>query len=129
MRATEVPPGFPIASVTRTIDYGKARLGNRDVWLPRTAEDIVEHRDHRTSINRTEFSHCRQYGAVSSLSFESPPPGSDDAATGDPITARVTIDVRGKTGLLVPKGALAIFRKERPDSTPCLRASTAPSPV
>ncbi len=53
VRATEVPPGFPIASVTRTIDYGKARLGNRDVWLPQTAEDIVEHRDHLTSINRT----------------------------------------------------------------------------
>jgi hypothetical protein len=135
VRATGIPPDFPLRSVTTTIDFAPVTIQNRAQWLAQSAEDVLVNADGTTSINRTSFSHCRQYAARTTISFD-PGAGSrvsgaeaaagrpvqlepglrmeleleteirpDSAVVGDPILARLASDVRHGGRLIAPKGS------------------------
>jgi hypothetical protein len=135
VRATGIPPDFPLRSVTTTIDFAPMTIQNRVQWLAQSAEDVLVKADGTTSINRTSFSHCRQYSASTTISFDpgagskvpSGPaaagarvqlePGlridlvleteirSESAVVGDLILARLASDVRHGGKLIAPKGS------------------------
>jgi hypothetical protein len=135
VRATGLPADFPLRSVTTTIDYSRVIIQNRVQWLAQSAEDVLVKADGGTSINRTSFSHCRQYSASTTISFDpgarsgaaSGPaePGArvqierglrmdlvleteirpESNAVGDPILARLASDVRHGGRLIAPKGS------------------------
>jgi hypothetical protein len=135
VRATGIPADFPLRSVTTTIDFAPVSIQNRVQWLAQAAQDVLVNADGTTSINRTSFSHCRQYSASTTISFDpgagstvsSGPAGggarvqlepglridlvlenelrSESAVVGDPILARLASDVRYGGKLIAPKGS------------------------
>jgi hypothetical protein len=130
MYADDLPPGFANTAAFTWIDYARIQLGSRDILLPQTAGLVLDERPAKRNLNVLAFSHCRQYSAESSLSFDagkapslSPPPSSTGkkqqlpsgivltlqlttpidsrtTAVGDPLTAITTSDVNH-----IPKGA------------------------
>jgi len=72
IRATGLLPLFPLSEVANTIDYARVYLTNRPVLLPQSGELRITQTDGSRRVNRTQFSHCRQYAAESSISFGSP---------------------------------------------------------
>jgi hypothetical protein len=135
VRATGIPPHFPLLSVTTTIDFAPVTIQNRVQWLAQSAEDVLLKADGTTSINRTSFSHCRQYSASTTISFDHAAgstvssglghavarvqlePGlridlvleselrPESAVLGDAILARLASDVRYGGRLIAPKGS------------------------
>lgn len=141
--ATDIPADLPLAEMVSRIDYGRMRIQTADVWLPQAAEVLLVDASGKHSLNRIEFSHCRQYSSSSILSFPSVETGSvEPAATGvaaksdapagllitmklsaeidsqgalvgDLITARLEADVLRKGSVVFPKGAVARGRIRR----------------
>lgn len=139
--AAEIPPDLPIAAVTNTMGYARVRIGSADLLLPQSAELILTMVTGEENRNRIEFSHCREFGANSMLTFEPPstvapasaapvneislPPGlrlpvhlanaidSENAAVGDAISAIVESRVEQKGAVPIPKGAMLHGRIRR----------------
>ncbi len=136
----EIPEELGVKRATTQIDYGKVRVGASDFLLPRRVEFVMRRADGSESRNRTEFSRCRQYVGQTEISFEEPGEAraedqrlvdldlparlsvetrleteidSDQAAIGDPVTARVSYPVRKGGKVIVPKGALLRGRVRR----------------
>jgi hypothetical protein len=112
------------------------RIGIEDFLLPQTAELHMVDREGSESINRTTFSHCRQYSGESRLLLDeeaeaianskapeperlldAPPKLTLDlslitdvvlrtTAVGDPVTAALQRPLKVGTGVTIPKGAL-----------------------
>jgi hypothetical protein len=117
------------------------RIGSADLLLPQSAELLLTMAAGDESRNRIEFSHCREFGANSMLTFETPstvtpapavpvdeislPPGlrlpvrlanaidSESAAVGDAISARVESRIEQKAATVIPKGAMLRGRIRR----------------
>lgn len=134
IHADGFPPDFPDTGASTTMDYGRVRIGARDVLLPQTAAVILDERSGARNRNVMEFSHCRQYAGEASIRFdvddsratsrlapenaESELPSGVSlrlrlsesidprtAATGDPVNAVLVSDVIEGGRTLVPKGA------------------------
>jgi hypothetical protein len=134
--AAEIPPDLPITAVKNTLDYARVHIASVDVLLPQSAELIVTEVTGHESRNRIEFSHCREFGSNTMLTFDLPstttpapavplneislPQGvrlpvrlahaidSESAAVGDAVSAVVESRVEQKGGAVIPKGA--VFR-------------------
>jgi len=70
MNADEFPPTLPVTEMTTSINYMRTRLGNDfAVLLPRTAEFRLLMHSGEINHNRIEFTHCRVFGAASTINF------------------------------------------------------------
>lgn len=93
--AGDIPPGLPLVSMTTRIDYGRFRIHDEDVSLPQSAEVAVV-TETRHSLNRIEFSHCRQYAGETAISFDPATPG------GGPVAAAAKVDIEIPAGVMLP---------------------------
>ena len=69
VHADEIPPALPIAENATTVNYARMRLGERDMLLPVSGDYWQSKFSGEESHNRIEFTHCRLFGAQSSISF------------------------------------------------------------
>jgi hypothetical protein len=127
----------PIASISESIHFARARVGLADFLLPQNDELTIADREGTENRNVIEFTGCREYTSQSSISFDAEPkaatdtkassedlqlPGgipldlklespivSDDSAVGDPIMARLNRTVNS-VGISIPKGAVVSGR-------------------
>jgi len=88
MNADTIPPTLPVAEAVTSINYAQTRLSDTlAVLLPDRAEFLLVKDSGEVSHNRIEFTHCRSFGAESSLSFSAP-----GAAEPTPQFAAAAID-------------------------------------
>ena len=86
--ADDIPPALPIAKMVTTIDYARTRLSDElEVLLPQTADFLLVKNSGETSYNRIEFTHCRVFGADTSIDF-----GAPDAAQPRPSFGVASVD-------------------------------------
>lgn len=70
MNADEFPPTLPVTEMTTSINYMQTRLGNDlVVLLPQAAEFRLVMYSGEINHNRIEFTHCRVFGAASTIDF------------------------------------------------------------
>jgi hypothetical protein len=133
MDADNIPPAFKRRSVKIAIDYGLVAVGTGSFLLPRLT-DVRMVSDLKFEYRTiTRFSQCRQFLAESSISFEEKsveqaakrneasaalPAGMivetvlatpilrETASTGDLVEAEVRKEIKTKSGLVVPQGAI-----------------------
>jgi hypothetical protein len=72
IQADDIPPELGLAAATTRIDYGPVHIGSVDVLLPQSAEMTVRRDDGSDDRNTINFTHCKEYGASSVVSFEAP---------------------------------------------------------
>lgn len=71
MAADEFPPNLPVTEMTTSIDYARARISDGSaVLLPEAAELRLAKFSGEVDHNRVEFTHCRAFGAESTISFD-----------------------------------------------------------
>lgn len=70
LNADEFPPTLPVTEVTTSINYARTRLGDDlAVLLPETADIRLVKYSGEISHNRVQFTHCRVFGAESTIDF------------------------------------------------------------
>jgi hypothetical protein len=71
--AEDIPSTLPVAEMVTIIDYARTRLSDSlEVLLPQTADFRLVKDSGETSYNRIEFTHCRVFGADTSIDFGAP---------------------------------------------------------
>jgi hypothetical protein len=121
-----------VATLSETIHYGRARIGEADFLLPLDHELTVTDLEGKENRSFTRFTACRGYTAESSIAFDTEhraaavPPAkveewhlpdgvqlellletpirSEESAVGDAITARLDRAINS-SGVAIPKGA------------------------
>jgi hypothetical protein len=138
--ADDVPPYLGIDQVGNRIDYAPVRIGASNALLPQNGELSMRQIRGWESRNQLTFTHCREYGVETTLSFgevaESAAPSggtrnvelpaglqltirldtpidSEKALVGDPISGKVDVDARIKGKVVVQKDALVSGRLRR----------------
>ncbi len=134
MSADYIPREFGYRRVTRNLEFQPVRIGTNEVMLPSRAEFLTLDRNGEETRNEASFTGCREYTAESVVRFEESEPepvkpavseaagglpeqfeasleletpvDSDVAAIGDAVTMRLTRSIAGKSGVVVPKGAV-----------------------
>jgi hypothetical protein len=134
IQADDIPPELGLTAATTRIDYGPVHIGSVDVLLPQSAEMTVRRDDGSDDRNTINFTHCKEYGASSVVSFEAPnvvpsaaplpigeleiPAGlslatrldtaldSSSASPGDLVHARVEADIKHKGVVVIPKDTI-----------------------
>jgi hypothetical protein len=144
----DLPPELKLKSLTDRMAYSRARIGDGDFLLPEFSEIVLVDVDGQESRNRLKFAACHQFTGESVLTFGEPGPAGSStepaqkaelelpadlgltlslldpidtqtAATGDPVRAQLSSDLKFKGHLLLTKGAIAsgrISRLERHDN-------------
>ena len=70
MNADEFPPTLPVTEMTQSINYARTGLGDDlVVLLPETADIRLVKYSGEISHNRVQFTHCRVFGAESTIDF------------------------------------------------------------
>lgn len=70
LSASDIPPTLPLTELATSIHYGRTVLTNNlEVLLPETADVRLEKKSGEISQDQVEFTHCRVFGAESTLSF------------------------------------------------------------
>ncbi|HVY91959.1 MAG TPA: hypothetical protein VHA14_04385 [Bryobacteraceae bacterium] len=83
--AADIPPELPIISQTSSIDYGRVRIGDRDVLLPQRSDQDLLYTKTIESFSHMEFSQCRAYEAETTIHFgDAPDPQAQTAAPPPP---------------------------------------------
>lgn len=73
LNAYEIPPTLPLGALTIRIHYGRTVLGdNLAVLLPETADVRMAKNSGEISEDQVEFTHCRVFGAESTINFSAP---------------------------------------------------------
>jgi hypothetical protein len=140
--ADDIAPRVGVSEASDSIDYARVRIGDADFLLPQASELRMIDFAGNESLNRVQFSGCRQFTGQSFLSFgeapvsDSPAPetkvseirlpaglpinlklqtvlNSEKSFVGDPVTAVVSRNVKKGRTVVVPKGALASGRITR----------------
>lgn len=75
MRADEIPPSLPISESVTVIHYARMRLGEREATMPVSGDYRLTRISGEESHNVMEFTHCRLFGAESSINFGAPAQG------------------------------------------------------
>jgi hypothetical protein len=70
VNAAEIEADFPISATHLSIGYAKALLGSKTVLIPQRSDLLVTNSDGALEHNLVQFSHCREYGADSAISFD-----------------------------------------------------------
>ncbi len=133
VRAAEISPKLRLDAVTALIEYRDVRIGTREIRLPESAQFRLQSRSGSEKINAIAFSHCRTFGATSTLvddpesgrAIHAPPqdvklkdvpaglavaielvtPITRELAVGSPIMGRVRSDVRKNGKRVIPAGS------------------------
>lgn len=143
--ADDLPPKLGLDQASTTMEYRRARIGERDFLLPASSELSMISLNGDENRNRIQFSGCRQYSGESVLSFGEAPASLEpepvkvekatlevpvnlefeatldaaldtgDAMIGDPITATLNGPLKHKHNVLFPKGAKLLGRIVRMD--------------
>jgi hypothetical protein len=88
LNADDFPPTLPVTEATTSISYARTRLGdNLVVLLPESAEFRLVKYSGEIIQNRIEFTHCREFGAESTINFN-----VSDSAEQTPRFAAASID-------------------------------------
>jgi hypothetical protein len=115
LNADGIPPSLALAELATSIRYGRTLFADyHDVLLPQTADVRLVKRSGEISTSQVEFSHCRVFGAKSSINFTAPDPASGSSAEPatnaalDPLPAdiEIKIDLRSRISVDTPVGAL-----------------------
>jgi hypothetical protein len=69
MHADDIPPSLPIKESVTTARYARMKLGERDLLLPVSGEYWQTKFTGEESHNKIAFTHCRLFGAESSIRF------------------------------------------------------------
>ncbi len=73
MNAGDFPPTLPVTEMKTVITYARTVLSDRlEVLLPDTADVRLVKQSGEISHNRVGFTHCRVFGAESSIDFNAP---------------------------------------------------------
>jgi hypothetical protein len=115
LHADSFPPTLPVVELTTNIDYGRTNLGeNLSALLPEAA-DIREVRSSgEINHNLVEFTHCRTFGAESTISFDSAP----TAAAPGPAIAPSDATLRPlPSGLMIPVSLSSRITSDMPVGT------------
>jgi hypothetical protein len=138
IQADDIPYAVGVVAAATRIDYGPVRIGAADVLLPQSAEMTMLLPDDWQDRNDIAFTHCKEYGVDSAISFDAPsalptvappPPkeieipaglvlatrletalDSNTAGRGDRVRARLETDVKYKGAVLVPQGTTVTGR-------------------
>jgi hypothetical protein len=141
--AIEIPPSLPILSQGSVIDYGRVRIGDRDILLPQRADEDLALSKDAESFSHIEYSQCRSFETETTIRFGDdstpqsdapaiPPPApaepipallkvtlelttpiSGKDIVGTLIKARVSSNVNQKGKLVLPAGAVVHGRIRR----------------
>ncbi len=149
--ADDIPPDLELTEATDAVEYSRVRIGTGDFLLPSSSELSLADTGGSTSLNRTQFSGCRQFTGEAILSFGDLPPAQSGnagssvrqvtippglnveleleseidtltAAVGDAIQLRVAADVMESSTAIFRKGAAVSGR------VAVLRRSSSPYP-
>jgi hypothetical protein len=92
VHAEDLPQKLGLIRVSDVMEYARTPIGGTDFLLPRASELTMSGAYGDESVNRAKFGACRQYSAVSTLSFETNSgPAAPTAAS--PISPGVILDV------------------------------------
>ncbi len=73
LQADNFPPTLPVTELTTRIDYGRTVLNDSlTALLPETADLRMVLESGEVSHNVVDFTHCRVFGAESTINFEAP---------------------------------------------------------
>jgi hypothetical protein len=138
--ADDIPPYLGVDQTYNRIDYTPVRIGSSIALLPQSGELSMRRLAGWESRNEVTFTHCREYGVETTISFgdvtdastpstgtrdvELPaglqltirldtPVDSDKALVGDPISGKVDLDAKVKGKVVVHKDALVSGRLRR----------------
>jgi len=127
----EIPRKMEMIRADTGIDYQRSHIGDGDFLLPAKVDRTLENSDHSFRQNVSTFTACKQYGTESVLKFDEAqqtpaamqqvvevrlPAGvrlpvkietvldAHKAATGDPVMARTTAEVRAGD-IVIPAGS------------------------
>ena len=136
----QLPPEVDACEATTTLDYQNVRLNGVRFLLPQEAQLSILGRNGAESRNRTVFSGCHEFEGESTLVFDLQPESgaaagekiqarafvlaaglpftialtqsidTATAAAGDVIRAKLTTNIRDKSGVIVSKGAAVTGR-------------------
>lgn len=133
VEADNIPPELRLLRTSDSMEYVRMKIGQGMFLLPKASELNMIDETNSDSVNRTQFSNCRQYTGESVLIFGDPadaaaqqkkirevqlplgvvldtsletPIHSATSAVGDPLTFVVQKAVKKDGELLVPKGTL-----------------------
>jgi hypothetical protein len=88
LNADDFPPTLPVTEATTSINYARTRLGDDlAVLLPESAEFRLVKYSGEIIHNRIEFTHCREFGAESTINFS-----ASDSAEQTPRFGAASID-------------------------------------
>jgi hypothetical protein len=85
MNAEDFPPTLPLSEAVTVINYGRVSIGDEQfVLLPESGDFRMTRFSGESDHNHIEFTHCRLYGAQSTISFAAPdaPPSTEPARFG-----------------------------------------------
>jgi hypothetical protein len=96
--AQDLPPFSTDKTLQELAQYGRVRLGSSEILIPLAVDLHSESFNGETHWNHITFSGCRQYTAVTSISF-----GEDDAVTSPAISAAQEEELQAvPSGLEIP---------------------------
>jgi hypothetical protein len=84
--AADIPAILPIVSQSSAIDYGRVRIGDRDILLPQRAEEDLVYSKYVESFSHIEYSQCHAFETETSISFGDAPAPQPDAPAAAPRT-------------------------------------------
>ena len=99
VNAVEIPESLGLELVGTEIEYQRVKIGPDDYLLPQRATSRMKYTGGEEFRNEIEFTHCRQFGAQSVVSFSDDAPGSSGAAV---TAARKPEEARIPAGLVIP---------------------------
>jgi hypothetical protein len=118
MNAEDFPPTLPLAEALTVVNYAPTSLGGNQVaLLPESGEFYMTRFSGEVDHNHIEFTHCRLYGAQSTISF-APTGGSpeetarfgvssnDDTLRPLPAGLQIAVRLNSKLSENTPVGAL-----------------------
>ena len=117
LNADSFPPTLPLTEAVTRINYSRTDVGNNEVLLlPESGEFRMVRLAGEMSHNRIEFTHCRLFGAQSTINFDEPDfaeqaarfgtASIDDTLRPLPAGLQIAVKLRSRISGDLPVGAL-----------------------
>ena len=138
LSADDFPPTLPVTEMTTSITYARTRL-TRDfvALLPQAADVRLAKYSGEISHNQVEFTHCRVFGAESTIDFSAPdspapPPRFSAAALDDtlrPFPGGLQVAVKLRTRITSGMAVGALIDGIVADNVTAKHSVVIPAPV